>query len=163
MNEDTGLVKVNVLFVGVGKGWVWRVVTWPTIGCCVILKVFLGEHNGPFRVHRVPWSSSLAPGSVSFCFAGQLHSSVCLPLPFDWPGILEKGTSTDCFRTEPGMLSAGRIVYWGRGRTKSTKGTRSQQWFLETSRDKSSKETRILTAPLSHCEILQIATESSSL
>ncbi len=50
-----------------GGGWVWRSVTWPTIGCCVILKVFLGEHNGPFRVHPGPSVLLAGPGSASFC------------------------------------------------------------------------------------------------
>lgn len=62
--------------VGMGSGWVWRSVTWPTIGCCVILKVFLGEYNGPFREHPMPWSSSLAPEVLHFM--GRTAAQLCL-------------------------------------------------------------------------------------
>lgn len=96
-----------------GSGWVWRTVTWTTIGCCVILKVSLGEHNGPFRVHPVPRSSSLAPGSALFCSGGQLHGSVCLPLPFDWPGMLERGMSTDCFKQNLASYQLGGLFIGG--------------------------------------------------
>lgn len=123
-----GCVKVNVWFVGMGGGWVWRSVTWPTIGCCVILKVFLGEYNGPFRVHPVPRSSSLAPEVLHFVW--RTAARLCLSsLAFWLAWHAWEGHEYWLFQTEPGMLSAGRIVYWGRGRTKSTKRARSQQWL----------------------------------
>lgn len=123
MNEETGLgwVKVNVWFVGVG-------VTQSTIGCCVIPKVFLGEYNGPFRLHSVPRSSSLAPEVLYF--VRRTAARLCLsPSAFWLAWHAWEGHEHWLFQTEPGMLSDGRIVYWRRGGTKSIKRARSQRWL----------------------------------
>ena len=155
-------MKVNVRFLGMGSGWVWRGVTWPTIGCCVILKVFPGEYNGPFRVHPVPRSSSLAPEVLHFVWEDS-----CTAL-FVFPCLL---IGLACLRGARVLIVSNRTwhaISWedcllGETQDKSTKRARSQQWFLETSRDNLLRETSIYTAPLSHCEILQIATVYSSL
>lgn len=44
---------------------------------------------------------------------GQLHSSVCSPLPSDWPGMLEKGTSTDCFTQKLACYQLGGLCIGG--------------------------------------------------
>lgn len=114
-------------FLFLGSEWGWRSVTWPTIGCCLNLKVFLGAYNDPFRMYLVSQSLSLAPEVLHFVFERQLRSSVCLPLPFDWPGMLERGMSTDCLKQNLACCQLGGLFIFGRGRTKSTKRARSQQ------------------------------------
>ena len=99
----------------------WRSVTWPTIGCCVILKVFLGEHNGPFRVHPAP------PEVLRFVSEDSCTAPFVFALSFDCPGMLERGMSTDCFEQNLACYQLGGLFIGegGRDRTKSTK--RSQE------------------------------------
>lgn len=119
--------------VGV-TGGVWIVdlvcgcVTWLTVGWFVISKVFLGEST------MVDLGCAQCPGPshrLRKCFVlfrGQLHG-FCLSFCAFWLAW-HAWERHECwlFHTEPGTLSAGRMVYWGRGRTKSTKRNRSQRW-----------------------------------
>lgn len=77
-----GWMKVNVWFVGMGGGRMWRGVTRPTIGCCVILKVFLGEYNSPFKTRPVPRSFSLGPEVLHF--VRRTAAQFCLSSPAFW-------------------------------------------------------------------------------
>lgn len=46
-------------------------------------------------------------------FGGQLHGSFCLRLPFDWPGMLERGMSTDCFKQNLACYQLGGLFIGG--------------------------------------------------
>lgn len=49
------------------------------------------------------------PRKCFILWGGQLHSSVCLPLLFDWPGMLERGMSTDCFKQNLACYQLGGL------------------------------------------------------
>ncbi len=71
-------------------------------------------------------SSSPAPEVLHFVWT--TAARLCLSSPAFWLAWHAwEGHEYWLFRTEPGTLSAERIVYWGRGRTRSTKRARSRQ------------------------------------
>lgn len=85
-------------------------------------------------------------------FGGQLHRSVCLPLPFDWPGMLERGTSADCFKQNLASYQLGGLFIGGERQDKVNKERQEPTVALEMSRDRLQKETSIYTSPLSDHE-----------
>lgn len=110
------------------------------------------QHPGPPR-----W-----PRKCFILFRGQLHSSVCLPLPFDWPGMLERGMSTDCFKQNLACYQLGGLFIGGKAGQSQQREPGANSGPGNVQRQ-SSKETSIYTAPPSHREILQIAAQYSSL
>lgn len=94
------------------------------------------------------------------CFilsGGQLHSSVCLPLPFDWPGMLERGTSTDCFKQNLACYQMGGLFIGGEAVQSQYREPGANGGFGNVHKQYS-KKTSIYTA----CELLQIATKCFS-
>lgn len=75
------------------------------------------------------------PGSASFLFTGQLHSSVHLPSPSDWPGMLDKGTSPDCFTENLACSHLGGLFIGGERQHKINKESQEPRVALRTSRD----------------------------
>lgn len=132
-----GSVNENKVWVGseakcviyrYGVGWCGGVPAGPQLGAVWSLRFFRKStmvHLGCTQIPGPPrW-----PRKCFILFWGQLHSSVCLPLPFDWPGMLERGMSTDCFKQNLAHYQLGGLFIGGGGRTKSTKGARSQRWL----------------------------------
>lgn len=94
-----------------GAVWSWRYSTMVHLGCT--------RCPGPLR-----W-----PPEVLH-FVRRTAARLRLSPPAFWLAWHAwEGHEYWLFRTEPGILSAGRIVYCGWGRTKSTKRARSQQWL----------------------------------
>ena len=119
MNEGAGLgwVKVNGWFVGMGGGRVcWGVTCGPQSGAVWSWRFFsLGEYNGLFRVHPAPRSSSLAPEVLHF--VRRTAALLCLSSPCLLISLACLRGARELIVFEPGPPSAGRIVYWGGGKS----------------------------------------------
>lgn len=134
-----GGVKVNVWFVGVRSvcvgGWWGGGVVGGRRGAGVLLGpqlgavwswrfFFLGAYNDLFKVFLLLLTG---PPEV-LGFVRRTAARLCLSSTAFWLAWHAwEGHEYWLFQTEAGMLSAGRIVYLERGRTKSTNWARSQE------------------------------------
>lgn len=159
--------ELRVWRAGEGKCVICRYGQWAGVEECHL------AHNRALcdPEGTVQWSIQVAPGAPGLfagprkcfiLFGGQLHGSVCLPLPFDWPGMLERGMSTDCFEQSLASYQLGGLFIAGEaGQSQQREpGANSGSGNVQ---EQSSKQTSIYTAPPSFHEVLQIVTEYSSL